>query len=262
MDKKYLTTTQAAKLLSVSSDTVLKWVRAGKLASYRTPGGHCRIPSNAVDGLLPENTVGQQQMLPSPEVPPIQYCWEYNSATGELNEDCRDCIVYQSRARRCYEFRDVPEEFGYLRLHCKSTCDECDYYQVVKEQGVNVLLITRSTTLIDRLNDQDTGDRFHLRFATSEYETSATIEGFRPDYVVVDCSLGIRKAKNICDHLVADSRIPVTRLILASKDERATRDCGHEIMGWLRKPFNIQHLREFIATIQSPAHSVQQKKNI
>ena len=37
-DKNYLTTTQAAKLLSVSPDTVLKWVKAGKLQARRTLG--------------------------------------------------------------------------------------------------------------------------------------------------------------------------------------------------------------------------------
>ena len=42
--KDYLTTTQAAKLLSVTPDTVLKWVKAGKVKSYRTLGGHFRIP--------------------------------------------------------------------------------------------------------------------------------------------------------------------------------------------------------------------------
>ncbi|OGL47597.1 MAG: hypothetical protein A2161_15390 [Candidatus Schekmanbacteria bacterium RBG_13_48_7] len=43
-EQKYLTTTQAAKLLSVAPDTILKWVKAGKLTSRRTLGGYFRIP--------------------------------------------------------------------------------------------------------------------------------------------------------------------------------------------------------------------------
>ena len=38
-----LTTGQAAKLCAVSTDTVLKWIRKGRLKAFRTAGGHCRI---------------------------------------------------------------------------------------------------------------------------------------------------------------------------------------------------------------------------
>ena len=47
-NKDYLTTSQAAKILSVSPDAVLKWARAGKIEAYRTPGGHFRIPKSAL----------------------------------------------------------------------------------------------------------------------------------------------------------------------------------------------------------------------
>ncbi|WP_457826562.1 MerR family transcriptional regulator, partial [Staphylococcus aureus] len=47
-EKDYLTTSQAARLLAVSPDTVLKWVRAGKVKSYRTLGGHFRIPLSEI----------------------------------------------------------------------------------------------------------------------------------------------------------------------------------------------------------------------
>ena len=60
MAKDYFTTTEAANLLSVSPDTVLKWVRAGKIESYRTPGGHSRIPSEAVARLRVRVLVGVQ----------------------------------------------------------------------------------------------------------------------------------------------------------------------------------------------------------
>ena len=51
MVKDYYTTSEAARLLSVSADTVLKWVKADKIDSYRTPGGHARIPKAAVDAI-------------------------------------------------------------------------------------------------------------------------------------------------------------------------------------------------------------------
>lgn len=252
MEKKYLTTTQAAKLLSVSADTVLKWVRAGKISSYRTPGGHCRIPQEAIEGMLPAG--GPQDLAGPPisaaEARRFRYCWEYNSNSGQIADDCRSCLVYQSRARRCYEFRDIPEVFGYLRLHCKTTCDQCEYFRNVKEHGLSVLVVTRSGSLIKQLKHDTEHEDIEIKLVTSGYETSCTIESFRPDYIVVDWSIGTRVAQDLCNHLVQDPRIPLTRLILTSPDKEAAEMCESEILGWLRKPFTVTQLRDFIGTIQ------------
>jgi len=42
-DEKLFTTFEVADLLAVGSHTVVKWVRDGRLAAFRTPGGHRRI---------------------------------------------------------------------------------------------------------------------------------------------------------------------------------------------------------------------------
>ena len=124
-DKDYLTTTQAARLLCVSPDTVLKWVKAGKVKSYRTLGGHFRIPFAELD-------------LPSAEVDPDvssdkapkrlvhQYCWEFLASGGAIKAECKDCITYRSRARRCYELKDLPGGMGCLNLLCDTECNKCD----------------------------------------------------------------------------------------------------------------------------------------
>lgn len=51
-----LTTSGAAVLLGVAVSTVQKWVGSGALASWKTPGGHRRIPSYAVKELLRGDT--------------------------------------------------------------------------------------------------------------------------------------------------------------------------------------------------------------
>ena len=61
MIKDYYTTTEAARKLAVSADTVLKWVKAGKIDSYRTPGGHARIPKEAVETLLPKSNAATRE---------------------------------------------------------------------------------------------------------------------------------------------------------------------------------------------------------
>jgi excisionase family DNA binding protein len=41
--KRYLTTGRVGQMLEVSPAAIKKWIRQGKLAAFRTPGGHFRI---------------------------------------------------------------------------------------------------------------------------------------------------------------------------------------------------------------------------
>jgi excisionase family DNA binding protein len=50
-----VTTRQAADMLGVAVSTVQKWVELGKLASWKTPGGHRRIPLAAIHTVLQSN---------------------------------------------------------------------------------------------------------------------------------------------------------------------------------------------------------------
>ncbi len=50
----FVSTQQAAKLLSVSIRTVQSWVAKGVLPAWKTPGGHCRILRSEIDNRLHE----------------------------------------------------------------------------------------------------------------------------------------------------------------------------------------------------------------
>tara|TARA_R110002051_G_scaffold78776_1_gene142411 strand:- start:1108 stop:2217 length:1110 start_codon:yes stop_codon:yes gene_type:complete len=54
MMKDILTTADAAELLGVSVRTAQLWVESGQLPSWKTPGGHRRIPRQAVLDLIEE----------------------------------------------------------------------------------------------------------------------------------------------------------------------------------------------------------------
>jgi len=41
--RRFFTTTEVARYCEVSNDGVLKWIKAGKLRAFSTPGGHYRI---------------------------------------------------------------------------------------------------------------------------------------------------------------------------------------------------------------------------
>lgn len=52
--KAHHTTTEVAKMIGVSRQTVLRMVRAGSLRTHQTPGGFHRIPAEEVNRLLSE----------------------------------------------------------------------------------------------------------------------------------------------------------------------------------------------------------------
>ena len=51
MSKTY-TTFQAASIIGVSPPTIIKWAYSGKIQSFRTLGGHRRIPHEEVERIL------------------------------------------------------------------------------------------------------------------------------------------------------------------------------------------------------------------
>lgn len=55
--KDILTTAKAAELLGVSVRTAQMWVESGQLPSWKTPGGHRRIPRQAVLNLIEETPI-------------------------------------------------------------------------------------------------------------------------------------------------------------------------------------------------------------
>jgi excisionase family DNA binding protein len=46
--RKPLSITEAAKKCSVHVDTMRRWADSGKISSFRTPGGHRRIPESSL----------------------------------------------------------------------------------------------------------------------------------------------------------------------------------------------------------------------
>ncbi len=244
--KSYYTTSETAKLLSVSSDTVLKWVKAGKILSYRTPGGHSRIPAEAIQALLPDRTKVCKPVPREIIAPDHRYCWEFNSSPEGINPECLECVAYRSRALRCYEIKDIPGKFGPLKKFCSSECSDCDYYKTAHDFNKSVLLISRSTDWMDNLIKQSSQFSIVFKTAGSEYECASRIGGMRPDYVVIDCEFGTTRTRQMCRHIIDDPRLPLTKIILASKIARIRDYCEDEIWGWISKPFSFDQLNKMI----------------
>jgi len=240
-----LSTGQAAALCSVTPDAVLKWIKAGKIPASRTPGGHYRVPEEALLSAL-----GAEKRSSPPEQKSsgraFQYCWEFNARAGKVQEGCLHCLVYHSRAKRCFEMSQLPTEAGHAKVFCENTCEDCDYYQKVNDRPVNVLVVTDRPELRMALEADAKGGDYELRFTDCEYQCSMTVEDYRPDYVVIDCSMGHGRSREFAGHLSDDPRIPFARIILAGNREDFPKECDKVVFAYIERHFTLTELKELI----------------
>ena len=188
--KDLYSTFQAAKVLGVSPDTVLKWIKAGKIPASRTLGGHYRIRRDTIGELLSERESPYPTVEPTAPPKTFKYCWEFNSKGDKLENDCRNCLVYKTRAKLCYEMSSVPKELGHLKLFCDSECEDCGYYKYMREQSHPVLVVTDDRKFLGDLRDSDT---VSLKITNCEYECSAIVEKMRPEIAVRNVSIKLRQ---------------------------------------------------------------------
>jgi excisionase family DNA binding protein len=244
---RMLSTGQVAQLMSVTSDTVLKWIKSGRLRASRTAGGHYRIAQNDLDRLIDggyeTERAGDGDFL---------YCWEYYATDGEPGESCLECLVFRTRARRCYEMSDLGREVGYAGAYCTNTCDECSYYQEVVGRRRRVLIVSESAKLRHRLGRERSDTNIDLMFAASEYECSAACHDFKPEFVVIDGSLPKPMRASLCYHLAADPRLPGVQIIVANADDDQTatsrKDSG--IGRAIPRTFGLAELEEHIIGLE------------
>ena len=245
--KKLLSTWQAAELCSVTPDTVLKWIKSGKIPASRTPGGHFRLDPYKLPISTPSEEI--QTQIQKPKMP-FQYCWEFKSKAGNLQEGCLGCVIYRSRTKRCYELSHLPEEAGHAKLYCSATCDDCDYYSIVKGQRVNVLVVSDRSSLRAILEGEIKKVNYNLTFTNCEYHCSMVVESYRPDYVVLDCKLGVQRSREFARNIAQDPRIPFVRIILAGEIYEFPEECDHEVFAFIKQTFTAFELEKLIDNIK------------
>jgi excisionase family DNA binding protein len=235
-DKEYVSTGQAAELCSVTPDTVLKWIKSGKVPANRTPGGHYRINKEIMQNIIETESL---QVDSGYLNRPFQFCWEYYKSNGGISEKCQECIVYRSRATRCYEMIKLPEESGHARVFCQGSCDDCEYFRVVKGQRINLLVVTDNKALSDDLEKQAGDVDFNLRLTENEYHCSMVVENFRPDYVVIDAAMGQERCRDFAQHLSEDPRVPYLKIIIAGGYDDIPSECNKMIFAVIDSPFTL-----------------------
>ncbi len=247
--QEFLTTGQAAELCSVTRNAVFKWIQSGYLSAYRTAGGHHRIDRrelerlmNAARPLPPKRSTRLQNRSRH------QYCWEYNG-NGEVRDDCLNCAVYSLRAMRCYEVAKLAPEAPHPKLYCNERCEDCGYFKEMHGKTSNVLVVTTDPDLAGRLLSEADSAGFNLEITDCEYSCSATVDHFKPDFVIVDCLLGRKVSRQISHHLRKDPRIPYVRVVFAGSREDFSRECDQEVFARIARPFDVRDIEECISMI-------------
>ena len=68
MTDRLLTAREVGEVLGVSTETVLRWVRQGKLPAIRLPGGAIRFREQEVEAWLAERATPSRGALTTPDV--------------------------------------------------------------------------------------------------------------------------------------------------------------------------------------------------
>ncbi len=220
MDSQLLTTGDVAKLCGVTPDAVLKWIKAGKLAAQRTPGGHYRISRQTCQdsGLIQTAAIAvhSSDAADSLELPVPARCWEYFGDNGRPKESCRDCVVYVSRAENCYRLAAFGDEIGHRLNYCATDCGDCAFYRALRGLATTVLVVTRDDALTRRLSKGIDVQLVSLHFVRSGYDCSSAIGSYRPAVIVLDSDLPEVLEGHLVESVTQD--IPGAVVFIACRD--------------------------------------------
>lgn len=258
-DVDMFTTGQAARLSGVKPDTVLKWIKRGRLAASRTAGGHYRIALPDLEPFLarfgqrtgdPEDAAapsGETATAPAGAEDPDAPCWVFLSEEGEIREACRRCIVYRVRATRCFLMAEMNADVGHARQFCEGSCDDCLYYRRLRQRRVQVLVITSDEELMSHVAG---ADALVIRFARNGYEAATVVERFRPEVIVLDVEGFPDWGRGLLDSLAGDPRLLHAKVILvgsAGAERCVARGTPHRMVtGIFEKPHVCGRLAQIV----------------
>lgn len=238
ISQKFLTTGQMAKLLSVTPDTVLKWIKRDKLPALRTAGGHYRVSADALYSFRPQEKDSVPRDFPMENQ--LLYCWEFFAEKGKTRAGCRECLIFHSQALKCFEMNRLPSGSGAKCGACADSRESCAYYHYQWGRPFKVLIVTDNPACRVALTKQETTPKIQVQLVGSEYESSMVMDRFRPDFVIVDCTMQRMKCRELCHHLAHDPRIPNTTILLATPPRQRSIPVPGSIR--IRSPISLKEV--------------------
>jgi DNA-binding NtrC family response regulator len=120
----------------------------------------------------------------------------------------------------------------------------------MKGQQINLLVVTDQTLMYSSPPTDTPNPGYNLRFTDCEYKFSMQVERYRPDYVIIDCSMGKRRAREFARNISADPRIPFVRIVLVGDPNDFPRECDKEVFASVQRPFTTKVLDELLTQRQ------------
>jgi DNA-binding NtrC family response regulator len=140
----------------------------------------------------------------------------------------------------------IAPQANHAKFFCSRRCEDCDYFKAVHNRIANVLVVTNDRVLASNLLAEADRASFNLEISDCEYNCSAIVNHFKPDFVIVDCILGREVSRRISHHLMKDPRIPYVRVLFAGSKEDLPRACDREVFARLARPFDIWNIETCI----------------
>jgi len=248
---RHFTTGEVAQLLSVTRDTVLKWVKQGRLPARRTAGGHFRIPEDALQQLVSAASNPKAENTASTHLEAPIYCWEYFARDGKTQEQCRNCLVYKVKGTKCYDVSEFLKKVGFGATCCSTECEDCGYYKLGLSRSAKVLIFTDNEDLKKSLLRELQSSQIQLQFTRWDFDCSFVIDSFRPEYVIVDCENDFDRYERLVRHLKNDPRIPGAKILLAVPWPRKVVPDFREDPTVIALPFTIGELEKHLEKLHS-----------
>ena len=111
------------------------------------------------------------------------------------------------------------------------------------------VVVTDDPELTQKLKLEALSAPFNLEIADCEYQCSALVNDFRPDFAFVDCSIGKEATRDISFHLAEDPRIPFVRVILAGAEGDFPVECEQGVFARIERPFSIRDISQCVEFI-------------
>ena len=169
-DKEYLTTSEAAKICKVTRFTVRNWVKQGKLRAITTPGGHQRIPQEAVINLLKKSQPISHNLDSPVSADTEVRCWQAKEVLASGRHRCADCLVFKEQVNRCFL---TVKTFGSEKVHCNIDCLNCSFFarhyprQKRAIEGLRKKAVARLASTVPHADKADIADLLKKGFYVS-----------------------------------------------------------------------------------------------
>jgi DNA-binding NtrC family response regulator len=117
---------------------------------------------------------------------------------------------------------------------------------VIHSSRPNVLVVSRKNALQSAFESCIQDFDYNLEFADCEYQCSMLVEGFQPDFVIIDCSRGPVWSKEIAQHIHDDPRVPYVRIILVGDRKNIPAECDKMILAFIEEPFTVSKFTNLV----------------